>query len=96
MPEIRSFFWKWRRHHQPQHQTNLQRFFPNLPVAEKYMQNLGIFGDVIQPQGGLADGRAGQRQAGVSRMALGLEMADMAMPGRGGRRHSRGHCDVKE
>ena len=25
MPDIREFFWKWRRHHQPRNETNLDR-----------------------------------------------------------------------
>ena len=43
VPEIRAFFWKWRRQHQPQYQTNLGRMFGNLVVG-KPMHDLGIFG----------------------------------------------------
>ncbi len=43
--DIREFFWKWRRSHQPQGETNLERHSPVLADHEKpTMQNLGIFG----------------------------------------------------
>lgn len=85
VPEIRSFFWKWRRQHQPRSQINLQRWFPNLPVDEKYMQDLGIFGQILQPQERMANGRGGQRQAGMAgRAGLGMEMADEASPAAAG------------
>ncbi len=81
VPEIRSFFWKWRRRHQPQYQTNLQRTFPNLPVGDKYMQQLGVFGDVVPPEGGMDGSRTGQRQArATGPMSMGVAMEDAAMP----------------
>ena len=46
LPDIREFFWKWRRSHNPQGETNLTRgegpvVKPNAPQ----MQNLGVFGE---------------------------------------------------
>jgi len=45
VPEIREFFWKWRRHHTPSTESNLARYFGNLlKDKEIAMQFLGIFG----------------------------------------------------
>ena len=45
VPNIKEFFWKWKRHHSPQGQNNLARHTGNLvkPKAER-MGNIGIFG----------------------------------------------------
>ena len=47
--DIREFFWKWRRNHQPQGETNLQRASHVLVEQDKpTMQHLGVFGaDVV-------------------------------------------------
>jgi uncharacterized protein YfaS (alpha-2-macroglobulin family) len=46
VPEIREFFWKWRRTHHPQTESTLDRWFQNLiRQPEKPMANLGVFGD---------------------------------------------------
>ena len=48
VPDIKEFFWKWRRHHQPQTESNLDRFFYNLMKrGEIAMATLGIFGDSV-------------------------------------------------
>ncbi|MBN1851277.1 MAG: alpha-2-macroglobulin [Pirellulales bacterium] len=48
VPEIREFFWKWRRQHQPQQETNLERYFWNLvPRGSVGMNDLGIFGATV-------------------------------------------------
>jgi alpha-2-macroglobulin len=44
--DIRSFFWKWRRTHYPQNETNLMRAFWNLASSGKpMMSNIGVFGE---------------------------------------------------
>jgi len=51
--DIREFFWKWRRSHQPRGETNLQRRSQTLVERDKpMMQNLGIFGAEVAEQGG--------------------------------------------
>ena len=51
VPEIRSFFWKWRRHHRLHHQTSLARWFTNqLKKGEVPMQNIGVFGHLMTPE----------------------------------------------
>jgi uncharacterized protein YfaS (alpha-2-macroglobulin family) len=48
VPDIKAFFWKWRRNHHPSTETNLERWFQNL-VAPKTaaMNNLGVFGGTV-------------------------------------------------
>ena len=46
VPEIKEFFWNWRRDHRPVAETNLRREFNNLlRPNETAMQDLGVFGD---------------------------------------------------
>ena len=48
VPEIREFFWKWRRSHNPNTHSSLNRWSGNLiKPGELAMSNLGIFGDNI-------------------------------------------------
>ena len=69
VPDIREFFWKWRRYHHPQQETNLRRAFSNLVVG-KGMRDLGIFGQVLVENERTALGRSR------------LESADFARSGR--------------
>jgi uncharacterized protein YfaS (alpha-2-macroglobulin family) len=51
VPDIRAFFWKWRRSHNPQNESSLGR--AESPVAkpnEKQMENLGVFGESVADQ----------------------------------------------
>jgi uncharacterized protein YfaS (alpha-2-macroglobulin family) len=74
VPEIREFFWKWRRHHRPQTQSSLDRWSgPLFKNGELGMSQIGVFGDIVLEEGfeddGLAlrkDGaRASARMAGA-------------------------------
>ncbi|MCS6976320.1 MAG: MG2 domain-containing protein [Gemmatales bacterium] len=47
VPEIKAFFWQWRRHHQPATASNIQHFWQLLRQHEIPMQTLGIFGESI-------------------------------------------------
>ncbi|MFZ1934064.1 MAG: MG2 domain-containing protein [Thermoguttaceae bacterium] len=48
VPDIKEFFWKWRRYHNPQSETSLGRWFYNLvPPGKIAMSNLGIFGGAV-------------------------------------------------
>jgi hypothetical protein len=50
VPEIRSFFWKWRRHHRLNQQSSLARWFNNqLKKNEIPMKNIGVFGHLMMP-----------------------------------------------
>ncbi len=85
--EIRDFFWKWRRHHQPRTENNLEKWFANLtPIRMLSMENLGVFGEGVVDQEGLAPGggrldfgRTGAMGGGRSRGAMkALRMDKMA------------------
>ena len=48
VPEIRPFFWKWRRQHYPHTESSLFHHFSNLVRNnETRMSDLGIFGATI-------------------------------------------------
>jgi uncharacterized protein YfaS (alpha-2-macroglobulin family) len=48
VPDIKEFFWKWRRRHNPSHQTNLQRWFQNMNLPRAMgMGDLGMFGGSV-------------------------------------------------
>jgi hypothetical protein len=50
VPEIRSFFWKWRRHHRLNQQSNLSHWFYNLLKKNEIpMKNIGVFGHMMMP-----------------------------------------------
>ncbi|MEN6405481.1 MAG: MG2 domain-containing protein, partial [Thermoguttaceae bacterium] len=66
VPDIREFFWKWRRQHHPTTENNLQRWFQNLvPPKTVGMGNLGVFG------GSVADDQS-QRRLGEFDVQLGV------------------------
>ncbi|MFO0915777.1 MAG: MG2 domain-containing protein [Pirellulales bacterium] len=57
-PDIKDFFWKWRRHHNPERWTSLDRFEPVLgPPGLPVMQPLGIFGNTVADEMAAAGGR---------------------------------------
>jgi uncharacterized protein YfaS (alpha-2-macroglobulin family) len=48
VPEVREFFWKWRRHHYPQTESSLAHWLGNLlRQHEIAMSNLGMFGETV-------------------------------------------------
>src|SRR6185295_6613635 len=57
VPDIKDYFWKWRRHHHPQIETNVNHFYYNLlRRGERAMNNLGIFGaTVVEEERGFVD-----------------------------------------
>jgi hypothetical protein len=53
VPEIKEFFWKWRRHHSPYTESNVQRWTGTLlRQGETGMANLGIFGAAVVEERG--------------------------------------------
>lgn len=84
VPDIREFFWKWRRSHYTQFETNLMRAFGNLVRPGKEgMQTLGVFGsDMLVIDSVSAVSGAGPRRRSSTMKAKGLMTADaeMAMP----------------
>ncbi|HUU85053.1 MAG TPA: MG2 domain-containing protein, partial [Phycisphaerae bacterium] len=67
VPEIKEFFWKWRRHHNPQTESNLGRYFGNLvPPNTNGMSNLGVFGaSVAEEMDAIGADPGAQMQSGV-------------------------------
>ncbi|MEC8690973.1 MAG: alpha-2-macroglobulin family protein, partial [Verrucomicrobiota bacterium] len=48
VPEIKEFFWKWRRNHNRNTEFNLNRWFRNVYLkGKKGMNNIGAFGDSV-------------------------------------------------
>ena len=48
VPEIKEFFWKWRRQHNPQTESSLERWFENLVRPDGGgMGDIGIFGGSV-------------------------------------------------
>ncbi|NQV23622.1 MAG: alpha-2-macroglobulin [Rhodopirellula sp.] len=65
VPEIREFFWKWRRSHHPNTHSNLNRWSGNLiKPGEPGMSNLGVFGDNIVEELEELSSIRGQRREG--------------------------------
>jgi hypothetical protein len=59
VPEIKEFFWKWRRHHHPQTEHSLARYTgQTLRRGEIPMANLGIFGEAVVEEFQQAKGAA--------------------------------------
>ncbi|MGE3314759.1 MAG: alpha-2-macroglobulin family protein, partial [Planctomycetaceae bacterium] len=85
VPEIREFFWKWRRHHLPQTYSSLNQQFHNLlRERETGMGNIGVFGDLVDESavanGGTMPMRARQFGAPRSMMAKDGAMPESAAP----------------
>ncbi len=63
IPEIKEFFWKWRRHHSPQTVDSISRWQGNqLKPHERGMSYLGMFGHSVVEEmerqaGGRGDGK---------------------------------------
>ena len=61
VPEIKAFFWKWRRRHQPASETSLTKGGHNVvPPGKRGMGILGVFGYLVPEETG-----EGQEQAGA-------------------------------
>ncbi len=89
VPEIKEFFWKWRRHHHPQTESSLQRFSQNLvPPGAEGMNDLGVFGHSVAEEvaeaeaDGMAMGRFGGGALGreLPRMRSGAMLFGNAAP----------------
>ncbi len=69
VPEIREFFWKWRRRHNENTETSLNKFSGNIvPKDKPGMQNIGVFGETV------ADEMDGLERNGRENIAFGAMM----------------------
>jgi alpha-2-macroglobulin len=65
VPEIREFFWKWRRSHNPNTHSSLNRWSNNLiEPGQLLMSNLGVFGDNIVEELEVLSSMRGQQREG--------------------------------
>jgi uncharacterized protein YfaS (alpha-2-macroglobulin family) len=67
VPDIREFFWKWRRRHRPNTESNLDHWFTNLLRPKEIgMQMLGVFGHsvVMQDKGNGLERQANENGLG--------------------------------
>ncbi len=105
VPEIKAFFWKWRRRHNPRTEHTLARRFNNLVPGMRY---LGVFGATVVEELFDEDKNAdgGPRiRAQVLSGGLRAERAEMAImsdspmaaraPGKGGARAKNGGGGAK-
>lgn len=85
VPEIKSFFWKWRRYHHPQSENSLAKSGYNLiKHNEKGMSYIGAFGSLVAEEERLQAGIGGKPGfgggGGAGRGVVRKAMADgMAM-----------------
>lgn len=86
VPEIKEFFWKWRRQHHPQRDCTLDRIFTNLGKnGEIGMSDLGAFGGMLFGEGfpagpGMGFGGGGGLMRGRSNRAMAMSAPGMAVP----------------
>jgi uncharacterized protein YfaS (alpha-2-macroglobulin family) len=80
VPEIREFYWKWRRHHSPSTESSLRYYFGELLRHNEIgMANLGVFGGTIVEELQLAKRNVpGRDGAGIGKDA---EMPGAKAPG---------------
>ncbi len=78
VPEIRSFFWKWRRHHQSYRESSLERWFANLlKKKETPMMPIGVFGNLIIAD---AAGKKSHAKQTMARSQVALEAGAARAP----------------
>ncbi len=81
VPEIRSFFWKWRRYHHMYQESSLARWLGNLlKKKETPMRNIGVFGHLMMPEAS-GKGLAGDEKRAKSRVAADAALARPSAPG---------------
>ena len=80
VPEIKEFFWKWRRHHQPQTESSLLYYSGGLMKKNEVgMSNLGVFGATVVEEFGAKDKE--KKQLGLQDGSENRAMLGAAAPG---------------
>ncbi len=89
--DIRAFFWKWRRHHNSQGETNFQGYSQVLIKPDQpTMQNLGIFGEsVVDEMDSKRYGETRVKEQSRTPLMLGAPINSAAMADGGGQRGIR-------
>ncbi|MHB1422984.1 MAG: alpha-2-macroglobulin family protein, partial [Gemmataceae bacterium] len=79
VPEIREFFWKWRRHHRPQTESSLSHYLGELLRHNEIgMADLGVFGAAVEE---FRSDKARKEGAVLSGLHNSDRGAGMAVPG---------------
>ncbi len=74
-PDIREFFWKWRRHHAPQHMANLDALqYPIQVNGQPVLIPLGIFGSTLADDFDTIEGSSARVSSNVFMMQRGQMM----------------------
>ena len=93
VPEIKAFFWKWRRHHQPASETSLAKGGHNMvPPGKTGMNILGVFGYLVPEE--VAEGGEGEWNRHDRSGGLKLGAAAPAAAAPMGRMRAAGMADV--
>ena len=80
VPEIRSFFWKWRRRHHSYQESSLARRFTNLiKKNETPMKPIGVFGNLLPADATGKEAPAEQKKE-LSRIATQAGIAKVRQP----------------
>jgi hypothetical protein len=75
VPDIRKFFWEWKRHHSPSTESSLDRGSGDLlKKNEKGMGYIGVFGHIVQ-EGRIFDERIGVSYGFNARVGVAKGMA---------------------
>ncbi len=84
IPDIREFFWKWRRHHNPTTYSSDQRWSANLAKQnETVMRNIGVFGDTVADDldaSEVRERKRGRNDAGVMTLGASRMVMKSAAP----------------
>lgn len=96
VPEIKAFFWKWRRHHHPQTESSLNRGSYNLARPNQPgMSDLGVFGGAVAEGGEWGSDKGGDGVAmNAVRGGFARGEAKAATFGRANLRDSNGAMDA--
>lgn len=81
VPNIKEFFWKWRRSHRERSETNLGRYESPLGKPDQpQMQSLGVFGGTVADDEGIsAESRISKNEGGRRLRAQPAPMAAAAV-----------------
>ena len=80
IPEIRSFFWKWRRHHHTYQESSLARWFGNLLKKKEIpMRDIGVLGHLMMPVASGKSFSVGEKKA-ASRVVVDAASARPSAP----------------
>ena len=83
VPKIADYFWKWRRQHNQNSQSNLGGFWPslNIPPDKPGWQALGVFGSETADMDGIVTATAGRKSKSGVGYGIGSGFGGGGLPG---------------